>query len=97
MILDEKHALQQKLFRQFAETEFTKEIQEELDTTGEFNWDMHKKMSRYGFMGVKIDEEKNKIRGEEIIISTEDSPVKVMVVPTNEELAIARQTAALVK
>ena len=54
MVLDQKHAMQQKLFRQFAETEFTKEIQEELDTTGEFNWDMHRKMSQYGFMGVKI-------------------------------------------
>ena len=50
MILDRKHALQQKLFREFAETEFTKELQDELDETGEFNWDMHKKMSRYGFM-----------------------------------------------
>ena len=57
MILDRKHALQQKLFREFAETEFTKELQDELDETGEFNWDMHKKMSRYGFMGVKIPEE----------------------------------------
>lgn len=57
MILDQKHVMQQKLFRQFAETEFTKEIQEELDTTGEFNWDMHKKMSKYGFMGVKIPEQ----------------------------------------
>ena len=34
MILDEKHALQQKLFREFAETEFTKELQEKLDLTG---------------------------------------------------------------
>ena len=57
MILDRKHALQQKLFREFAETEFTKELQDELDETGEFNWDMHKKMARYGFMGVKIPEE----------------------------------------
>lgn len=57
MILDKKHAMQQKLFRQFAETEFTKEIQDELDNTGEFNWEMHKKMSKYGFMGVKIPKE----------------------------------------
>ena len=57
MILDKKHAMQQKLFRQFAETEFTKEIQDELDNTGEFNWEMHKKMSKYGFMGVKIPTE----------------------------------------
>lgn len=57
MILDKKHAMQQKLFRQFAETEFTKEIQDELDNTGEFNWEMHKKMAKYGFMGVKIPKE----------------------------------------
>ena len=57
MILDKKHEMQRKLFRQFAETEFTKEIQDELDNTGEFNWDMHKKMAKYGFMGVKIPEE----------------------------------------
>ena len=54
MILDAKHAMQQKLFRQFAETEFTKEIQDELDNTGEFNWDMHRKMAKYGFMGCRI-------------------------------------------
>lgn len=57
MILDAKHALEQKLFRQFAETEFTKEIQDELDQTGEFNWDMHRKMAKYGFMGVRIPKE----------------------------------------
>ncbi len=44
------------------------------------------------FMGVKIDAEKNNCRGKEVIISTEDSRVKVMVVPTNEELVIARDT-----
>jgi len=54
MILDQKHAMEQRLFRQFAETEFTKEIQDELDQTGEFNWDMHRKMAKYGFMGVRI-------------------------------------------
>lgn len=57
MILDAKHALEQKLFRQFAETEFTKEIQDELDQTGEFNWDTHRKMAKYGFMGVRIPKE----------------------------------------
>ena len=46
---------------------------------------------------VKIDEEKNKIRGEEVEISTEDSKIKVYVVPTNEELMIARETMELVK
>ncbi len=57
MILSKKHEMQRKLFRQFAETEFTKEIQDELDQTGEFNWDMHHKMAKYGFMGVKIPKE----------------------------------------
>ena len=49
------------------------------------------------FLGIKIDEEKNKVRGEEVMISTPDSKVHVYAVPTNEELAIARETAALVK
>lgn len=50
------------------------------------------------FLGISIDIEKNKgIRGDEAIISTEDSKVKVLVVPTNEELMIARETAALLK
>ncbi len=42
--------------------------------------------------GVKIDEEKNKIRGQEIDISTPDSKIRVLVIPTNEELTIARDT-----
>lgn len=49
-----------------------------------------------GYLGVELDKEANAIRGEEITISTPDSKVKVMVVPTNEELAIARETVALV-
>ncbi len=53
-------------------------------------------MSYLNYLGISMDEEKNKIRGEEIMISTPDSRVKVYVVPTNEELAIARETAALV-
>ena len=57
MILDRKHELERKLFRQFAETEFTKELQDRLDETGEFDWDMHRKMARYGFMGVRIPRE----------------------------------------
>ena len=57
MILDKKHAMQQKLFRQFAEAEFTKELQEELDTTGAFNWDIHNKMAKYGFLGIPVPKE----------------------------------------
>ena len=49
------------------------------------------------YLGVELDEEANKIRGEEKLISTADSKVKVYVVPTNEELAIARETEELVK
>ena len=49
------------------------------------------------FLGVKIDEEKNNVRGKECEISTPDSKVKVYIVPTNEELMIARDTMNLVK
>ena len=50
-----------------------------------------------GFMGVKIDPEKNNCRGKEVKISTDDSAVQVWVIPTNEELMIAQDTAELVK
>ena len=49
-----------------------------------------------GYLGVKIDDEKNKVRGEEMKISTEDSKIQVWVIPTNEELMIAQDTAELV-
>ena len=49
------------------------------------------------FLGVKIDPEKNNVRGKEAIISTDDSKVTVWVIPTNEELMIAQDTAELVK
>ena len=52
--------------------------------------------SYLGYLGITIDEEANGKRGEEIVISTPDSKVKVLVVPTNEELAITRETVALV-
>jgi len=54
MILDEKHQMLKKLFRQFAETEFTKELLDRVEETGEFDWDIFKKMAKYGFLGVKI-------------------------------------------
>ena len=57
MILSEKHELMRKLYRQFAETEFTPELLDELEETGEFNWDIHKKMAANGFMGCKIPTE----------------------------------------
>lgn len=49
-----------------------------------------------GYLGVKIDQEANGKRGEDTVISTIDSKTTVMVVPTNEELAIARETVRLV-
>jgi len=48
-----------------------------------------------GYLGIKVDNAKNQISGEEVVISTSDSKVKVCVIPTNEELAIARETVAL--
>ena len=48
------------------------------------------------FMGVEMDEQANKVRGEETVISTPNSKVKVLLIPTNEELMIALDTAALV-
>lgn len=53
--------------------------------------------SYFKYLGVTIDPEANKKRGEDIVISTPDSRVKVAVIPTNEELAICRDTVALVK
>ena len=55
-------------------------------------------MAYLGYLGIKIDRVTNdKTRGVEALISTADSSVKVCVIPTNEELAIARETVALVK
>ena len=48
------------------------------------------------FMGVKMDEDANRVRGEERVISAIDSKVKVLLIPTNEELMIAMDTASLV-
>ena len=48
------------------------------------------------YMGVKLDAEKNKVRGKEADVSADDAKVRVLVIPTNEELMIAMDTAALV-
>ena len=50
-----------------------------------------------GYLGIELDEEANNTRGQEIMISKPGSKVNVMVIPTNEELAIARETVALLK
>ena len=47
------------------------------------------------YLGIILDKEANSKRGEEVMISTPESKVKVYVVPTNEELAIARETVGL--
>lgn len=48
------------------------------------------------YLGIKLDKEANMKRGEEVVISTPDSRVKLLVIPTNEELAIARETLELI-
>ena len=55
-----------------------------------------KVLSYLGYLGIKMDPEMNKKRGENFVLSTEDSRVKVAVIPTNEELAICRETVELV-
>jgi acetate kinase len=50
-----------------------------------------------GFLGAKIDEERNDVRGKNALISSDDSKVKIFLIPTNEELAIARDTLRLVE
>ena len=63
---------------------------------GENDKNMRKTVCGYlGYLGIALDDEQNAIRGKENIVSTPDSKVKVMVIPTNEELAIARETVAL--
>ncbi len=65
---------------------------------GENNAQVRALIAQYiGFLGTNIDLEKNKIRGEEVILSDEDAKVVTMIVPTNEELAIARETLRLVQ
>lgn len=64
---------------------------------GENNAEVRGMIGEYiGFLGANINKEKNKIRGEETILSDEGAKVTVMLIPTNEELAIARETVRLV-
>ena len=56
-----------------------------------------KVLAYLGYLGITVDEEAHGKRGDDIVISTPDSKVTVCVIPTNEELAIARETVALVK
>ena len=51
----------------------------------------------FSYLGAKIDPERNNVRGKERLISTDDSKVKIFLIPTNEELAIARDTKRLIE
>ena len=63
---------------------------------GENSIDMRKNICSYlGYLGIKIDDERNNVRGKRQEISTDDSKVRVFVLPTNEELFIARETKRL--
>ncbi len=65
---------------------------------GENNISAREHICNYlSILGVKLDAQKNNIRGQETILSADDSKVKVLLIPTNEELAIARQTKELVQ
>ena len=57
MILDKRYEMVRKLCRRFAETEFTREILEDLREKGAYNWDMHRKMADAGFFGIKTPKE----------------------------------------
>ncbi len=62
------------------------------ENSGKYRKEVCEKLA---FLGIEIDNEKNKVRGEEIDIATADSKVRVFVIPTNEELVIARDTLAI--
>lgn len=65
---------------------------------GENQINIRKKICNYlKFMGLEIDEEINNVRGEEILITKPESKIKAYIIPTNEELVIARDTKALVE
>ena len=65
---------------------------------GENGWEERERICKYlECFGVKIDVEKNKIRGEEMEITTPDSKVKVYIIPTNEEIVIANDAYELAK
>ena len=54
-------------------------------------------MAGLEFLGAKLDPEKNNTRGKEVDVATDDSKVRILVIPTNEELMIAMDTAALAR
>ncbi|SHH01824.1 acetate kinase [Thermosyntropha lipolytica DSM 11003] len=63
---------------------------------GENGWDIRENICKdLDYLGIKIDPEKNKVRGKEVDVAAEDSKVRIFVIPTNEELVIARDTYRL--
>jgi acetate kinase len=63
---------------------------------GENGWVLRKQLiERLGYLGIKLDEKNNRVRGETIMISTPDSKVKVYIIPTDEEQVIAHDTVRL--
>ncbi|MDO4282831.1 MAG: acetate kinase [Clostridia bacterium] len=65
---------------------------------GENGYEARERICNYlEFLDIKLDKDRNKVKGKEVCISTDDSKVKLYVVPTNEELMIARDTYDLVK
>ena len=63
---------------------------------GENGWLLRKVLiERLAYLGIKLDEKNNRVRGETIMISTPDSKVKVYIIPTDEEQVIARDTVRL--
>ena len=65
---------------------------------GENDKDIRKNVcKKLEFLGVKLDEERNNVRGKATLISADDSKIKVFLMPTNEELMIARETLRLAK
>ena len=57
---------------------------------------VHMRFEKLSFMGVEVDVDANNMRGEEKVISKPESKVKVYVIPTNEELMIAKETMRLI-
>lgn len=65
---------------------------------GENGYDVREKVCEdLDYLGIKMDVEKNKVRGKEVDVAAEDSKVRIFVIPTNEELVIARDTYNLAK
>ncbi len=65
---------------------------------GENDAKVREKICNYlGYLGIALDQEANQNRGVEVTLSTPDSKVTVLMVPTNEELAICRETVAIVQ